>query len=77
MNDIEKRLKDISKYIDNIKKTAYKDVYNIENQVLNKNPYTSEFINKYLFNKTSGKLSFFLFIKSISFYLLRKKYQLL
>ena len=59
------KLKEVSDYIDNIKRYAYKDVYNIENQVLNKNPYTSDFIKNYLFAVKKENPSILFKIKKI------------
>ena len=54
-------MKFIHQYLDNIKKKAYKDIYNLENTVLSKNPYISEFILNYI-NKKNRKNPNFLFI---------------
>jgi len=40
------KLRHISEYIDNIKKTAYLDIENIENLALSKNP-NSDLVKKY------------------------------
>jgi len=58
----------ISDYIDNIKKWAYKDVVHIQNNVLNKNPYTSEFIHNYFFDIEPKKLNKFFLFKKISIF---------
>ena len=71
MHDERKKLKEISDYIDNIKMYAYQDVYNIENQVLNKNPYTSDFIKNYLFNVEKDNPSIFFIIKKILFFYIK------
>ena len=51
------KLSRVSEYLDNIKEYAYKDIAHIQNNVLNKNPYTSEFINNYIFNIHSNLCS--------------------
>ena len=62
-------LSTISDYVDNIKKWAYKDVVHMQNNVLNKNPYTSEFIHNYFFDAQPKKLNkLFLFKKVSIFY---------
>lgn len=48
---------EISNYIDNIKKYAYRDIVHIHNNVLNKSPYTSNFIQDCLSRKQVEKLS--------------------
>jgi len=59
-----------SRYLDRIKKYAYKDIVHIQNNVLNKNPYTSNFINNYFFDKKLSKFNkFFLFKKISIFYI--------
>jgi hypothetical protein len=61
---------EISNYLDNIKKYAYKDIAHIQNNVLNKNPYTSNFIQNCLQQKKLKKPNkLFLFRKIILFYI--------
>ena len=45
-----KKLIEISTYIDGIKKNAFNDITHIQNNVLNKNPNTSKFISHYFFD---------------------------
>ena len=61
-------LSTISDYVDNIKKWAYKDVVHIQNNVLNKNPYTSEFIHNYFFDIEPKKLNKLFLFKKISIF---------
>jgi len=56
---------EVSNYLDNIKKDAYKDIIHIQNNVLNKNPYTSDFISNYLNKKQIKKQSLFYLLKQI------------
>jgi hypothetical protein len=64
------KLSRVSEYLDNIKEYAYKDIAHIQNNVLNKNPYTSEFINNYIFNIHSKNISkLFLFKKIFIYYM--------
>ncbi len=65
MNSEEYKLNEIHNYIDNKKKYAYKDIFHLENQVLNKNPYTSDFIKKYLFSNSYTNPSLFFIVKNI------------
>ncbi len=58
----------ISEYLDNIKKNAYKDVAHIQNNVLNKSPYTSNFIEKCIFRERPIKINIFFKIKNILYF---------
>ena len=60
-----------SKYLDRIKKYAYKDIVHIQNNVLNKNPYTSNFIRNYFFEKKLNKFNRFFLFKKISIYYIK------
>ncbi len=63
------RLNQISEYIDNIKKTAYLDIENIENLALSKNP-NSDLVKKYTFELKPNKLTKIFIVKQIiAFYL--------
>ena len=63
------KLLELSIYLDRIKKFAYQDIAHIQNNVLNKNPYTSEFIKNYYLNKNVSKVNnFFIFNKIFIFY---------
>ena len=66
MKNVE--LIEVSNYLDRIKKYAYKDIAHIENQVLNKNPYTSKFILNSLAGKQPIKPSKFFLCKQIFIY---------
>ena len=59
------KLIEVSNYLDRIKKYAYKDIAHIENQVLNKNPYTSKFIHNSLADKQLIKPSKLFLCKQI------------
>lgn len=65
------KLIEVSKYLDQIKKYAYKDIAHIQNNVLNKNPYTSNFINNYFFEKKLNKFNKFFLFKKISIYYIK------
>jgi hypothetical protein len=65
------RLELASNYIENIKEWAYKDVVHIQNSVLSKNPYTSNFINKCILDREERDLHYFFIIKSILIYYTR------
>lgn len=58
-------MQDINLYLEKIKKNAYKDIYNLENNVLNKNLYTSTFIMDCLSDKQRENPSFFYIVKKI------------
>ena len=65
-----KKLIEISDYIDRIKENAFSDIAHIQNNVLNKNPHTSEFIGNYLREAKLKKLNtLFLFNKISIFYI--------
>ncbi len=61
----------ISDYIDNIKKCAYKDVAHMENNVLNKNPYTSNLIHNYFFETQQKKITKLFLCKKISIFYIK------
>ena len=61
-------LNNISVYIDNIKKWAYEDIAHVQNNVLNKNPYTSEFIHKCCLNKKIEKANILFIFKRILYF---------
>ena len=61
----------ISDYIDNIKKKSYKDIAHISNNVLNKNPYSSDFINNCLFSTEQKKISIFFILRKLSVFYLK------
>ena len=63
-----KKLIEISNYLDRIKKYAYKDIAHIENQVLSKNPYASKFIQNSLSDKPLIKPSKLFLSKQIFLY---------
>ena len=67
-NQTDKEIFKISEYIDDIKKDAYKDIAHIQNNVLNKNPYTSNFFENYLSKKNIKKKNFLFIIKQIFLY---------
>ena len=71
MSNEEYKLKEIHNYIDNIKRYAYKDIFNFENQVLSKNPYTSDFIKNHLFGINHGNPSLFFKIKKFFYFYLK------
>ena len=48
---------EIGNYIDKIKEYAYRDIVHIHNNVLNKSPYTSNFIQNCLSGEQVEKLS--------------------
>lgn len=58
------RLNQISEYIDNIKKTAYLDIENIENLALSKNP-NSDLVKKYTFEIKPDKVTKIFIVKQI------------
>ena len=63
------RLNQISEYIDNIKKTAYLDIENIENLALSKSP-NSGLVKKYTFELKPNKVTKIFIVKQIiEFYL--------
>ena len=63
------RLNKISEYIDNIKKTAYLDIENIENLALSKNP-NSDLVKKYIFELKPDKATKIFIVKQIiAFYI--------
>ena len=62
---------EISDYLDNIKKYAYKDVSHIQNHVLNKNPYTSNFIQNCLQQQTPQKLRKLYILRQICLFYLK------
>ena len=63
------KLIEVSNYLDKIKKTAYMDIMHIQNNVLNKNPYTSNFIQNCLQKEKLKKLSnLYVFKQIILFY---------
>lgn len=62
------KLESLSNYVDNIKAWAYKDVVHLQNSVLNKNPYTSEFINNTLLKRKEKKRSLSFILKAILIY---------
>ena len=63
------RLNQISEYIDNIKKTAYLDIENIENLALSKNP-NGDLVKNYISRLNSNKLTKIFIVKQITaFYL--------
>ena len=66
MKNVE--LIEVSNYLDRIKKYAYKDIAHIENQVLNKNPYSSKFIQNFLSDKQLIKPSKNFLCKQIFLY---------
>jgi hypothetical protein len=64
------KLNEVSKYLDRIKESAYKDIAHLSNIVLNKNPYQSNLIHNYFFESQSQKITrFFLFNKIFMFYI--------
>ena len=62
------KLIEVSNYLDRIKKYAYKDIAHIQNHVLNKSPYTSEFIHNSLSDKQLIKPSKLFLCKQIFLY---------
>ena len=63
------RLNQISEYIDNIKKTAYLDIENIENLALSKNP-NGDLVKNYISRLNSNKLTKIFIVKQIiAFYI--------
>jgi hypothetical protein len=64
------RLNQISEYIDNIKKTAYLDIENIENLALSKNP-NSDLVKKYTSELKSNELTKIFIVKQITVFYLK------
>jgi hypothetical protein len=66
-----KKLIEISDYIDRIKESAFSDIAHIQNNVLNKNPHTSEFINNYLVEAKLKKINIIFLFNKISIFYIR------
>ena len=64
------KLRHISEYIDNIKKTAYLDIENIENLALSKNP-NSDLVKKYTSELKSNELTKIFIVKQITVFYLK------
>ena len=66
-----KNLIEVSDYLDRIKKYAYKDIAHITNNVLNKNPYTSNLIHNYFFDTQQKKITKLFLSKKISIFYIK------
>jgi hypothetical protein len=66
-----KKLIEISDYIDRIKENAFSDIAHIQNNVLNKNPHTSEFIDNCLVDSKIKKLNLLFLFNKISIFYIR------
>ena len=62
---------EVSNYLDRIKKYAYKDIAHITNNVLNKNPYTSNLIHNYFFDTQEKKITKLFLCKKISMFYIK------
>jgi len=67
---IHNKLNRISEYLDDIKKSAYLDIENLENLVLSKNS-NSNFVRDYIFELSSRKLTKIFIVKQIAIFYLK------
>jgi len=66
----DKRIKEAYNLISSINKKAYKDVFLLSNQVLSKNPFTNNFLKRYLGNENLQQHPFhIIFLKLLRYYI--------
>lgn len=61
-------LQEVYDFISGINQKAYKDIYLLSNQVLSKNPFTNNFLRKYILRKDAGPFNAFRLVCKLSLY---------
>lgn len=66
---LEGKLKRAFDFLSSINQTAYKDVYLLSNEVLSKNPFTNNFLNRFLQEEIPNPISrSYIFLKLLQYY---------